>query len=213
MTSPEVPLYQDQSDERGQVRVFANKFPALLPDGSTMRKKDGSFFLGMAGVGIHEVIVETPLHNKPLALMEDSGVGAVLRAYQRRYNTIAQMPFVKSIIIFKNYGPAAGTSLEHPHSQLVATPVVPRHIRAQCEVATLYYDDTGRCLCSDVVDHELSTGKRIVMETERFVVFHPFASRRPFETWVAPKVQQACFGNASAEGSGKSGTRLANNLA
>ncbi|MBA7610619.1 hypothetical protein ES703_17831 [subsurface metagenome] len=69
----------------------------------------------------------------------------------------------------------------------------------QCEVAIRYYDDTGRCLYSDLVGHELRIGKRVVMETERFVVFHPFASHQPFETWIVPKAHQACFGNASAE--------------
>jgi UDPglucose--hexose-1-phosphate uridylyltransferase len=109
------------------------------------------------------------------------------------------MPFVKSIIIFKNHGPAAGTSLEHPHSQIVATPVVPRHTRIRYEVAVRYYDATGRCLYSDVASHELKVGKRVVMETERFVVFHPFGSHSPFETWIVPKMHQASFSNNSKE--------------
>jgi len=199
MTPPEILSYRDHETQSWRVRAFANKFPALAPEGSTMRREEEGFFLGMDGIGVHEVIVETPVHNKPLALMEDSGVADVLFAYQERCNAISRMPFVKLIIIFKNHGPSAGTSLEHPHSQLVATPVVPRHIRMQCEVAIRYYDDTGRCLYSDLVGHELRIGKRVVMETERFVVFHPFASHQPFETWIVPKAHQACFGNASAE--------------
>lgn len=199
MTPPEVLLYRNQENQSWRVRVFANKFPALTPEGNTIRREEEGFFLNMDGVGIHEVLVETPLHNKSLALMEDSGVEEVLRAYQERYNTLSQIPFVKLIIIFKNHGLSAGTSLEHPHSQLVATPVVPRHIRMKYEVAIQYYDDTGRCLYSDLVDRELRIGMRVVMETERFVVFHPFASHRPFETWVVPKIHQACFGNISIE--------------
>lgn len=199
MTPPEILSYRDHETQSWRVRAFANKFPALAPEGSTMRREEEGFFLGMDGVGVHEVIVETPVHNKPLALMEDSGVADVLFAYQERYNALSRVPFIKLIIIFKNHGPSAGTSLEHPHSQLVATPVVPRHIRMQYEVAIRYYDNTGRCLHSDLVGHELRIGKRVVMETERFVVFHPFASHQPFETWIVPKAHQACFGNASAE--------------
>ena len=87
----------------------------------------------------------------------------------------------------------------HPHAQLVATPVVPADIRRRFEVAIAHYDDTGRCLYQDIVDHELKVGERIVMDTERFVVFHPFASRVPFETWIVPKRQQACFGNVHTD--------------
>ena len=199
MTPPEVLSYQGEKVQSWRVRAFANRFPALTPKGSTTRREEEALFLSMDGIGIHEVIVESPVHNKPLALMEDSGIEDVLRAYQERYIALSRMSFVKLVIIFKNQGPSAGTSLEHSHSQLVATPVVPKHIRIKYEVAIRHYDNTGRCLYSDLVDHELKTGKRVVMETEKFVVFHPFASHQPFETWILPKIHQACFGNASAE--------------
>jgi UDPglucose--hexose-1-phosphate uridylyltransferase len=198
-TPPEVLLYQGKKAQGWRVRAFANQFAALRPEGSTVRREEEGFFLDMDGVGVHEVIVETPVHNKPLALMADSGVEDVLRAYQERYNALCRMSFVKLVIIFRNQGTSAGTSLEHPHSQLVATPVVPKHIRMKCEVAIRYYDNIGRCLYSDLVDHELRIGRRVVMGTERFVVFHPFASHQPFETWIVPRIHQACFGNASAE--------------
>lgn len=199
MTQLETLSYCDQNTGRWRVRAFSNRFPALTPEGSTKRREEENFFLGMDGVGAHEVIVETPLHNKPLALMTDSEVEDVLRAYHERYNALSQMPSVRLVILFKNHGPSAGTSMEHPHSQLVATPVVPRHIRIQYEVATRHYDNTGRCLYSDLVARELRVGKRTVTETKRFVVFHPFASHLPFETWIVPRIHRACFGNASAE--------------
>ena len=199
MTPPETLSYRDEKSANWRVRVFANLFAALTPEGSTMRREEDSFFLDMDGVGVHEVIVETPAHNKPLALMEDSEVEDVLHAYHERYNALSQMPFLKLIIIFKNQGLSAGTSLEHPHSQLVATPVVPKHIRMKYEVAIRHYDNTGQCLYSDLLSHELSIGKRVVMETKEFIVFHPFASHLPFETWIVPKMHRACFGDASAE--------------
>jgi UDPglucose--hexose-1-phosphate uridylyltransferase len=184
-----------QADSTGpwQTRVFANKFPAVTPEGSLARRVDQGCFLSMDATGFHEVIVETPVHNKTLALMDDTEVEAVLDAYHERYNFMAGTSQVKSIIIFKNHGVSAGTSLEHPHSQLVATAVVPRHIRTQYEVAISYYDDYGRCLYSDLTANELKAGARIIMETSRFVVFHPFASHRPFETWIMPRANQASF--------------------
>ena len=198
-TPPEVLLYRGEKARDWRVRAFANQFAALEPGGTTVRREEEGFFLHMDGIGIHEVIVETPVHNKPLALMEGSGVEDVLRAYQERHNALSRLSFVKLVIIFKNQGLSAGTSLEHPHSQLVATPIVPKHIRMKYEVAIRYYDKTGRCLYSDLTENELKTGKRVVMETEKFVVFHPFASHQPFETWIVPRIPQACFGNASAE--------------
>ena len=198
-TPREILLYPGEEAQGWRVRGFANRFAALRPEGSTVRRQDECFFLNMDGMGVHEVLVETPLHNKPLALMEDSGVEDVLHAYQEKYNALSRMSFVNLVIVFKNQGPSAGTSLEHPHSQIVATPVVPKHIRMKYEVAIRYYDNTGRCLYSDLTEHELKTGRRVVMETERLVVFHPFASHQPFETWIVPRIHRASFGNASTE--------------
>ena len=199
MTPPATLTWADSADNSWQIRVFANRFPAVTPDGAGARRIDHGCFLSMGGVGFHEVIVETPVHNRPLALMSDAEVTGVLSVYQKRYDTMAETERVKSVIIFKNHGAAAGTSLEHPHSQLVATAVVPRHMRMQYEVAIRYYDDNGRCLYSDLTDRELDAGTRVVMETDRFVVFHPFASHRPFETWLMPKASQASFSQVSAD--------------
>jgi UDPglucose--hexose-1-phosphate uridylyltransferase len=199
MTPPESFTLLDKNSKKWRIRVFPNHFPALTPEGSTERREHDGFFLDMDGKGIHEVIVETPHHNAPLALADESRLVDVLLTYQKRYIALSETPFLKLIIIFKNHGPSAGTSLEHPHSQLVATPVVPRHIRMRHEIAVQYYDDTGRSLYSDLVNHELQSAERIVLDTEKFAVFHPFASHSPFETWVVPKTYQASFCNVSPE--------------
>ncbi|HLC41215.1 MAG TPA: DUF4931 domain-containing protein [Methylomirabilota bacterium] len=123
----------------------------------------------------------------------------ILRAYQARYHALREDSRVKCIIIFKNHGERAGTSLEHPHSQLVATPVAPMQMRRKYEVAISHYDDTGRCLYCDLVEAEVEAKARLVQETDRFVVFHPFASRAPFEAWIAPKKHQPSFGQVSGE--------------
>jgi UDPglucose--hexose-1-phosphate uridylyltransferase len=199
MTPPESFALRDKGNNQWLIRVFPNLFPALTPQGSTRRRKKDGFFLDMDGVGIHEVVVESPRHNASLALVNDSQILDLLLTYQNRYNALSEIPFIKLIIIFKNHGPSAGTSLDHPHSQLVATPVVPRHIRIRHEIAAQYYDDTGRSLYSDIVSHELEEGKRIVIDTDKFAVFQPFASHSPFETWIVPRTFQANFCDISLE--------------
>jgi len=194
LSPKEVLRYPAEGSSRWRVRVVSNKYPALVPQGSTRLTNEAGFFTKMDGVGVHEVIVETPIHNRFIPLMEDQEVEKLLTVYRERYNELSRDPRVKLIIIFKNHGGGAGTSLIHPHSQLVATPVVPAELRQQFEVAMAHYDDTGRCLYQDIIDHELKAGERIVMDTEGFVVFHPFASRMPFETWIMPKKGQASFG-------------------
>jgi UDPglucose--hexose-1-phosphate uridylyltransferase len=190
------------ADSKGWwVRVIPNKFPALSPEGSWERKEEKGFFRMMDGVGIHEVVIESPMHNQLLPLMEDTQVEEVLLAYRERYLALRGDPRIKLIMVFKNHGEAAGTSLDHTHSQLVGTAVVPSNIRKKLEEAARYYDDHGRCVYCDSIQEELNFGKRIVMDTERFVVLQPFASRSPFETWIVPKEHQASFGLISMEDS------------
>jgi UDPglucose--hexose-1-phosphate uridylyltransferase len=199
MTPEPVLSYLDPNTGLWQVRVFSNMFPAVTTGGGTARHLEEGCFLSMEGTGYHEVTVETPSHNRPMALMSDEEVTLILRAYRQRYSDIAKDPTIKSIIIFENHGVAAGTSLEHPHSQLVAMGIVPRHMRMQYDVATTYYDDNGSCLYADLTARELDAGTRIIVDTDSFAVFHPFASRRPFETWIMPKENQASFGQASVQ--------------
>ncbi|MFQ5827690.1 MAG: galactose-1-phosphate uridylyltransferase [Candidatus Methylomirabilia bacterium] len=201
-TPPEVLAYREDegADARGwTVRVIPNKFSALVPQGSTERRANGNVFRVMDGVGYHEVIVETPIHNRFVPLMEEGEVERILQAYRDRYLALRQDRRVKLILIFKNHGETAGTSLSHPHSQLVATPVVPAFIRRKYQEAVRYYDVTGRCLYSDLVEAERMAGERIVLETQGFVVFHPFASQSPFETWIVPTRRCPCFAHISME--------------
>jgi len=195
LTSEEILRYPAEEGSGWRVRVITNKYPALVSQGSTQQREEVGFFTKINGVGAHDVIVESPVHNRFIHLMEDQEVKELLMVYQERYKQLSRDPKVKLITIFKNHGEAAGTSLIHPHSQLVATPIVSAKLRRQFEVATAYHNDSGRCLYQDIIDHELRVGERIVMETEEFVVFHPFASRMPFETWIMPKKRQTSFGN------------------
>jgi len=189
----------DSSGTGWAVRVTSNKFPALGDGGRLERRETGPLFREMDGVGVHEVIIETPAHDRTLAIMTNHEVENILTAYQARYRVLREDPRLKYIMIFKNHGEAAGTSLAHPHSQLVATPVPPMLLRRKYEVAVAHYDDTGRCLYCDIAEEERRAKSRVVLETDRFLVFHPFASRVPFETWITPKRHQPSFGHVSKE--------------
>jgi UDPglucose--hexose-1-phosphate uridylyltransferase len=201
-TPPEVLARREHgaANEPGwSVRVVPNRFAALLPEGSTDRRLERDFYRWMDGVGYHEVIVETPVHNRPMAHMERGEVQAILEAYRDRYLAMCADRRVEHVLIFKNYGEAAGTSLLHPHSQLVATPVVPAHIRLRNEEAIRYMDATGHCLYCDLIDTERRAGERVLFETPEFIVIHPFASGSPFETWILPKRHQSVYGQVRME--------------
>lgn len=179
------------------VRTIPNKFAALQMEGSMERKDEFGLFRRMDGVGKHEVIVEAPRHDASMALMSSQQVEEIVLMYRDRYLFLREDPRFKYLTIFKNYGERAGTSLEHPHSQVVATPIVPAAVRHRLDVAMQYYDNTGKCIYCDVLIVEQKVGARIVYESDRFVAFHPFASRSPFETWIFPKVRQSAFGQIS----------------
>ena len=178
-----------------EVRVVPNRFAALAPGSEApIMVEEDHLFRKMAGIGAHEVIVESPSHNTPLALKTYEQVEKVLIAYQERYNALKKNGQIKFITIFKNHGWASGTSLIHPHSQIVATPIVATYYRQEFDIAHGYYADVGRCLYCDLLAEELEKEERIVAHTEQFVVFHPYASRAPYETWIIPKSHFASFG-------------------
>ncbi len=175
-----------------RVRVVANKFPALTIGGERLRKIDG-IYRSMSAVGFHEVIVDHPLHNMTIALMPDGHVADILMACRQRYREIRWDERVEAIVLFKNHGESAGTSLVHPHSQLVATPVVPSQIRNRMEEAIRYFDDTGECVCCRTLKDEMKAGERIIYENENYVAFIPYAALSPFHIWIFPRRHSSSF--------------------
>jgi len=182
-----------------RLRVVPNKFSALVPTGSFQRHPVDGFYRRMDGIGIHEIIIESPQHNVSPATMPETQVEEIFLAYRERYNAIWKDGRFRMVIIFRNHGPSAGTSMEHPHSQLIATPIVPTHIRHLLEEAMRYFDDHGSCVFCDTVSVEKKVRKRIILEAENFLVYAPYASQSPFETIVMPKKHYACFGSISEQ--------------
>lgn len=195
-TPPEVyriPASEEQSD--WQVRVVPNRFAALTPEMDTTRTEEGPFFRKMGGYGIHEVIIDSPSHNTPMALMPYEHIEKVLATYRVRYNELKKNRQLKHINIFRNCGWTAGTSLAHPHSQLVATPIMAPYYHRKFDVAHEYFADMGRCLYCDLIAWDLEKAtSRVVAETEEYIIVHPYAPHTAYETWILPKTHFASFG-------------------
>jgi UDPglucose--hexose-1-phosphate uridylyltransferase len=182
-----------------RVRVVPNKFAAFQPEEMRHRPTSGSFFNRKDAFGHHLVIIQTPFHDRILPLMDDSEIFDVLQTYCHLYEELRKDRRIKLVLLFSNHGIRAGSSLQHPHSQLVASPIIPLHIRKKYDVAIRHYDDTGRCLYCDVVQEEKAAADRVVAETDLLLVFHPFASRVPFETWIVPKDHNPCLARSSKQ--------------
>jgi len=197
-TPPELYRFPNRS-KTWTVRVVPNKFAALSTKATGIRGEESPLYHRMDGFGYHEVIVETPHHDRPMPLMETEEVKQVLFAFRERYWALREDRRIKLVLIFKNHGPTAGTSLEHPHCQVIATPVIPSYIRHKYDVAIRHYDDTGRCIYCDIVRAEKEAAERVVQHSEHFLVFEPFASRSPFETWIAPLRHNSCFASVTEE--------------
>jgi UDPglucose--hexose-1-phosphate uridylyltransferase len=177
-----------------RTRVVPNKFPALVPGGA-LERSSRSFYVSMGAFGRHEVVIETPLHNRDMSVMSPDETAAVIESYHRRYTDLMSERANMMAVLFRNHGARAGTSLLHPHSQIIAVGVVPHHVRWREEEAQHYFDEWGRCVFCDMLAEELRTGERVVTENESFVVFVPFAAEVPFETWIMPREHRADFGD------------------
>ena len=181
-----------------RVRTVFNLYGALSPKEKQERNIDG-MHISMGGFGNHEVIIEHPRHNAVIPLMTQEEVEDIIRTYRQRYITLQNLPGIEAIIIFKNHGAAAGTSLEHPHSQLVATPIVPPQIRGRIDAAVHFFDAMGKCIFCSTLEDELRAKKRILLETDNFVSFLPYAAGSPFLIWIYPRRHMSAFAEINDE--------------
>ena len=194
-TPPQLLAYHNNGHGGGQgwsLRVVPNKFPALRVEGDLNRQGEGLYDY-MNGVGAHEVVIETPDHTKTLAQMEEPRIADLFWAFRDRTLDLRKDRRLRYVLIFKNHGEAAGASLEHTHSQLIALPVVPKRVQEEMDGARRYFDFKERCVYCDILRQESSAAKRVVIETEEFLVLEPFAPRFPFETWIVPRRHHSHF--------------------
>ena len=175
-----------------RVRVVPNKFPALSMEGDLNAHAVGMFDV-LNGVGAHEVVIEHPEASWDMANATPSEMGEVLDAYIGRNRVLSDDERFRYILTFRNAGTAAGASINHPHSQIIALPIIPRQTRDQLHVAREHYRAKRRSIFGDLVRQELNSGARVVESNQHFVVLCPYASRFPFEMQIFPLRQQHDF--------------------
>ena len=190
-TPPEV--FRVPNDDLWHVRVIPNKFPALESYEALGREPVDGVYDRMHGVGAHEVVIESPDHNKTIPDLPEEQVVRLVEAYIQRLKTLMENPWLRYVLLFKNHGKEAGASLHHPHSQIIATPIVPQEVRNSLNIAKAYYDRKERCLFCDIMLTELKSGERIVDDQDGFVTWAPYDARFPFELVIYPKAHSHDF--------------------
>lgn len=200
---PEILAYREPGSKPNgpgwRLRVVPNKFPAVTENVDLDKRGDG-IYDHMNGMGVHEVIIETPEHDVTLASMPVNGVEDVLWAYRERLLALSRDPRLQSVIIFKNHGLVAGASVSHSHSQLIGLPVVPKQIKEELKGALNHYHYRERCLFCDIIYQELGNQSRMICDNDAFIAFSPYAPRFPFETWIIPKTHQSRFEDTDKAG-------------
>lgn len=201
-TPPEIIAYREHGTAKDHpgwwVRVIPNKFPAVKIEGEPFLKQQG-LYQYMDGVGAHEVIIESASHEPGLDTQTDRQVEEVIWIWRERSLDLRKDTRLKYIQIFKNTGSSAGASLEHTHSQLVATPMVPAEVMQEIEGMSAYAFRNGTCPMCDILAQETAERERVVIEGVHFLSFCPYASRFPFEVWLVPKEHQPDFGQVRQE--------------
>jgi len=199
-TDNEIIAYRDTPPNTPgwSLRVIPNKFPVLQVEGKIEHRGKGMYDL-KNGVGAHEVVIEMPAHDVNTSSLPVENIENVIKAYHDRISDLKMDSRFEYVVIFKNHGIAAGSSVEHSHSQIVALPVVPKKIHEELEGAKAYYTFKERCVYCDIIDEETDSGLRIISDNKYFLVFAPYASRFPFETWIIPKAHNSRFEHITPE--------------
>ncbi len=189
MTPPEIYAVRPDGGEANgpgwQIRVVPNRFKALDADMTLVREGVGMYDK-MSGCGAHEVIIETPDHYGLLCSMPRDQVVRVLETYRARLEDLRRDPRFRHVIVFRNYRLAAGASLRHPHSQVIALPIVPKLVKDKLISALEHFRSKERCIFCDVIRQEMYDAQRIVAQNEHFIAIVPFAARFPYETHIYP---------------------------
>lgn len=191
-------VFRIHGDKGWNIRVVRHKFSKLSEEGERKRW-DSGVKKGVNGIGIHELIVETPVHNLTTATMSVEQLEGIIQTYKDRFTEIYKDLRVEYVIIFKNVGPSAGTSIEHPISQIVGIPITPLQIRERYEASMKFFDETGECLICKTIHDEAYDGVRVLFDTEHFLSFIPYAALSAFHIWIFPKRHSGCFSDIRQE--------------
>ncbi len=196
MTPNEVLSYRLPTSSKNEpgwwVRVIPNKYPALRVEGN-FDKRGVGMYDQMNGVGAHEIVIESPNHSDEISNMDEKQIEEIIWAWRDRLLDLSKDKRFKYILIFKNKGSQAGASLEHPHSQIIALPIIPIRVTQELNGSKQYYEYKDRCVFCDIVQQELDERERLVEENGDFISLVPFAPRFPFEICILPKKHESYF--------------------
>lgn len=202
-TPPEVKSYRKKEtnpDEPGWwVRVVPNLMPAVdssIPCERIQENERGPF-LSTPAFGYHFLIVNTPDHQACLATVTKDQIREVLNMWRDMTLSVGSDRNIKYVFVFENYGPLAGASQYHCHSQLLALPVIPPRIINELRGARDYYEDNHDCFYCQEINWELRMKERLIAFTDNFVAWCPFTSRTPYQVLISPKKHQSYFANIS----------------
>jgi UDPglucose--hexose-1-phosphate uridylyltransferase len=194
LTPPEIRALRPEGSEPNgpgwRARVVPNRYAALQVEGELRRRPVG-IYDEMNGIGAHEVVIETPDHGSRMHEYSEKQMSYLLSVCHERVCDLSRDQRFRYVQIFRNHGHRAGASLEHPHTQVMALPIVPRWVKEELACAKVHWERTERSVFADIVEQERTDGHRLIFENEDFVVFEPFASLFPFETWVVPRRHEA----------------------
>ena len=175
-----------------QVRVTPHLHPIYRIEGDPQRRAEG-IYDKMRSLGAHEIVVENPDHDVQLSRLSDENVAQVLRAYLARMNDLKRDRRFRYVTVSRNHGATAGGEFDHPHSEVTATPFIPRRVGYELRSSSRYFAMKERCLICDIAEQEISQNIRIVEQLGRFVAFCPFAARVPYETWLLSARHHCAF--------------------
>ncbi len=195
-TPPEITSIRDPGTFPNTPGWWVRALPSFKPifqiEGDLGRRGVG-IYDKMNSIGANEILIESPEHNLS---PEDMGLEQIIRViilYRDRIADLEKDSRLRYILIYKNSGADAGEIFSHPVSFLMATPVIPKTVKDELDNAKLYYSLKERCVFCDILTEELRVGERIVLETDRFITFCPYAAQVPFETWILPKRHSCAF--------------------
>ena len=172
-------------DPNWELRIVPNKYPALIQNAPNIDIEPG-LFDRMPGEGRHEVVIETPDHDLPFGQNSDLKVAALFRSIKERVSVLRKLPEVEYVAVFKNAGRKAGISLSHPHSQILALPLIPPALHRRMKRIDQFFEVRGGCLICNIIEDEIKKGARVVFTNGQVLVLAPFAPKTPFETWILP---------------------------
>lgn len=215
MTPP--PIAQIPQDGQWQLRIVENKYPIL---GDDKGNPDFAFGLQQAieGYGRHEVVIDHSSHGIRIHEMDEAHLALLFSAYRERmeqlYHSDDRLQYV---LIFKNFGSAAGASIAHTHSQIIAMPVVPDNVQAEVRNSLAFYQTSRRCIFCSLIDEALTfeatiydresgeirrkinVGQFVIERSKRFIAIKPFASRFEWEVHILPLQHSADFMDMNSE--------------